>query len=390
MKHNFIIRKFIVLFWGLCARIINIFFSTKKGVWIFGAQFGQKYVQNSKYLFEYVLTQGENAYWVTKSIDLFNELKKRGMPVLYQFSLKAVIFIAISEYVVVSTSKDDVYYNFKRKNKKFVNLFHGMPMKKIIYDRKSVEQSKIIKFFNNFFISNYRWEDCSLIISTSPFFSEILKRCFRCSNVHVLGQARTDVFYTWNKEAIKKKLGFKEDEFLILYMPTHRAYGKGKINPSIFQNNAVAIDYFRENNIKIIWKFHINMINKHEKRKIQNDVFVDLTESNIDAQELLFISDILITDYSSCFIDYQLLNRPIIFYLYDNYVEDDNEVNFRPDEYSIGEISKNENELLMSIKKCKNMIDPKNDISLFHTYCDGNSCKRIYNYLKDINNTNSE
>jgi len=51
---------------------------------------------------------------------------------------------------------------------------------------------------------------------------------------------------------------------------------------------------------------------------LQESPFVKIAnELPLDVQELLLISDLLITDYSSCFIDFLLLDRPIIFYAYD-------------------------------------------------------------------------
>ena len=43
----------------------------------------------------------------------------------------------------------------------------------------------------------------------------------------------------------------------------------------------------------------------------------ELTNENIKAQELIDAADILISDYSSVYIDYLLLDRPEIFYSYD-------------------------------------------------------------------------
>ena len=52
---------------------------------------------------------------------------------------------------------------------------------------------------------------------------------------------------------------------------------------------------------------HINLKNR--------DNFVILDFAAVDNnQDLLGIADCLVTDYSSCFIDYALLSRPIIFY----------------------------------------------------------------------------
>lgn len=51
----------------------------------------------------------------------------------------------------------------------------------------------------------------------------------------------------------------------------------------------------------------------------------DITEKSMDIQELLMDTDILVTDYSSTYIDYLLLDRPVVFYNFDyhDYLEHD-------------------------------------------------------------------
>ena len=45
------------------------------------------------------------------------------------------------------------------------------------------------------------------------------------------------------------------------------------------------------------------------------DRFLDLSDESIN--DLMYVSDVLITDYSSCFYDFLLLQKPILFYVYD-------------------------------------------------------------------------
>lgn len=55
---------------------------------------------------------------------------------------------------------------------------------------------------------------------------------------------------------------------------------------------------------------------------------LDITREISSSQVLLDACDILITDYSSCFIDHLLLNRPQIFYAFDleDYLANDREM----------------------------------------------------------------
>ena len=106
------------------------------------------------------------------------------------------------------------------------------------------------------------------------------------------------------------------------------------------------------------------------------------------------ISDCLITDYSSVYIDYLLLERPIFFYCYDikNYQAKHRELYFDyyNEKFTPGKKIKNENELIMTLVSfLKNNIDiykKKRSISkkFFNKYSDNSNSRRIYKFiLKD-------
>ncbi len=66
----------------------------------------------------------------------------------------------------------------------------------------------------------------------------------------------------------------------------------------------------------IVFKPHYLIINKYENDH-SLDGFLYSISANAEINELYVLSDILITDYSSVFFDYAVLNRPIYFYMYD-------------------------------------------------------------------------
>ncbi|AUI45723.1 CDP-glycerol glycerophosphotransferase family protein [Bacteroides fragilis] len=362
----------------------------QKGIWIFGAQGGEKYVQNSKYLFEYVLRHSANAFWVTQSKSVYLSLKEAGLPVLYNLSFKGIRYVLTAEYVVFSTEiSKDILYTCKRDGRKIINVWHGMPMKKIGFDHTGSPNSLLEKVHSclwNIFIGSLRPKDIDFMSSTSPFFTDILKKSFRISNVFDFGEPRTDAFYSWNLNQIRKKMGFAEEDYVILYMPTHRNFGRGEMNPSIFKSNGTAIDYFKENNITVIWKFHINMLRNYKSDNQCSSVFRDFSLSSYDPQELLFVADMLITDYSSCYIDYLLLHRPVLFYLYDDYETQDNEIYFSSLDHNLGDVCHTEIQLLEAIKKRIKLPNQFIPNIIYHSHHDGKSCERIYNYIIEAEN----
>ena len=356
-------------------------FAKVKNIWIFGAEHGQAYIDNSKYFFEYVRHEHKeiNAFWLTQSKSVYDDLQSKGVPVINNFSLKGIYLSAVAKFIIFSTSQNDLLFIIPKKNRKIINLWHGMPMKKIVYDYEphkyesaSLKNKLWIKF-----VAGFQLNQVNFNFSTSIFFSKILESAFDNKNIFITGQPRTDAFFQWDAKEIRRKLGFTLEDKIVTYMPTHRAYGKGEINPFIFHQNNGAIEYFEKNNYKIVWKFHKNMLHAHQNNKNISNVFLDLSLNNIDPQELLFISDVLITDYSSCYIDYLLLKRPVIFYHYDNYSLEDNELYFESISHNVGPVVNNEMDLLEKIRNRKDFV---NSVE-YHKYLDGNSCNRVFSEI---------
>ena len=121
------------------------------------------------------------------------------------------------------------------------------------------------------------------------------------------------------KSIIDPKLEFRR---VILYTPTYRDYDP-KMTSEITKNlatNERFIDYLRQNGLLLLilpHPFEYNLLKSFEN---QNVVMLDrkrFLENNIEIYDILPAVDILITDYSSIYFDYLLLNRPIIFYVPD-------------------------------------------------------------------------
>jgi len=378
---------------GVCVSLFRPLLKPRKNLWLFGSDKGEKFAQNSKYLFEYVLKNHPeiNAYWITQNPAIYEEMKDRKLPVLYNYSLKGAYYSHISELKIMSTWFNDIIYTYPTH--KVAYLMHGMPIKKIYYDdiRNKVAHNSITKLkgcLSQLFFYNYKLDYSCFTPVTSDFFKKIIAKSMRNKNVFVTGQPRTDAFLHLNKDEIRKKYGIMKDAFVITYMPTHRSYGAGEPSPHLFIDNKEAIQYFKDNNIVVVWKQHINMLKKYKHLECDS-CFKELSfDFLVDPQELLFVSDILITDWSSCFVDYMLLRRPILFYHYDNYEKDDNDLYFGTEVLSkVGEISKTEDKLLSDIKHAHEQKEPEMqdmDWKMLNEFYDDKSCERCYNQLKQI------
>ena len=117
-----------------------------------------------------------------------------------------------------------------------------------------------------------------------------------------------------------------------------------------------------------------------------------LQNQDIDIYKLLTITDILITDYSSIYIDFLLLNRPIIFTPFDlvEYRHSNRELYYDYELITPGERCNNWENTLEEIKK---LFDGKDEYSndrelirkRFHTNVDNQNSSRIINSIKELN-----
>ena len=135
------------------------------------------------------------------------------------------------------------------------------------------------------------------------------------------GQPRNDLFRMGvnTKEVLKGGLdgSFKR---IILYMPTYRVNPRNrqdvvKKNLEDLTVDETFLNYLKQNEILFLVKLHpltkFKMDTTIPNFKVLGDKDV------LSVQHLLMASDCLVTDYSSCCVDYALLKRPIVFFVPD-------------------------------------------------------------------------
>ncbi|MCH6267007.1 CDP-glycerol glycerophosphotransferase family protein [Neobacillus citreus] len=325
---NFILDNILFFLSGLVPR--------KKNRIIFGSWFGKKYSDNSKYLFEYIMDKYPEYELVwCGDIKLKEYINvKFNIKFVEYGTLLSIYYSLTSKYAFVTQNYKDIVQHNLFKGAKLVQLWHGVPLKKICSDMRPEEKrSKITKFKNN--LSKKTYENYTYFISSSSENTEKVMSAFRDNNSKTIkiiqhGQPRNDFIVT-NKnnidlknrirEKYNEKYGIPLNKKLIVYMPTFRDNQTEVFSFLLEQNVKVEKlnEVLLQNNTVLLEKSHFV---DQSIRKINNNVdtktiFNIGKYDDIDTQELLLITDILITDYSSCYFDFVLLDRPIIHYVYD-------------------------------------------------------------------------
>ena len=217
---------------------------------------------------------------------------------------------------LVSSHPPKDFFPFTWSTKKvFVNTWHGTPLKAMFFsDRGVADRSlKWILRLNT---------KTSVFLVSSKLEATLIERCFLIEprKLFYLGHPRNDALCKNGNITLKRLSTIVQDlpkhEKIILYCPTYR-----RDTPTIFfpfddfdaENLA---NFLEKNKIVILVRTHIynklSAMNFFSKRIIPFGFDV----CN-DVNSILSEVDILITDYSSIYIDYLLLNRPCIFVPYD-------------------------------------------------------------------------
>lgn len=108
-------------------------------------------------------------------------------------------------------------------------------------------------------------------------------------------------------------------------------------------------DFCKETNTAFIIKQHHFLREKAPILPEQSDVFYECSDYKLN--DLFYVTDILITDYSSCFYDFLLLGKPVVFFTYDRAVYSATRGVHRPiDKVAPGTICDDFDQLLETLK----------------------------------------
>ena len=229
-----------------------------------------------------------------------------------------------------------------------------------------------------------------LIVSSSniqDYYSEAFQ--IHKTKIKPLGLPRADYYFENHdiddlKSKFFEKYDLSGDKKIVLYAPTFRDEEKynnvfdyldlEKFNQSLGDEYILALRLHPK-----IKKFYSGEISSKGK-------YIDCSDYSSE-QELLLISDILITDYSSIMIEFALLNKPIIFFTYDfeSYMTEERGFYFDFKSTVPGPVVYDSNQLIDVIKS--NSFD-ENKISEFvktqFNEIDGQSSKRVVDYLMKL------
>lgn len=371
----------------LLFKIFAMYLPGKKNLIVFESFSGKQYSDNPRAIFEYMRKHRSefNLYWSVHkdSTEVFNE---NGIPYIKRYTLKWLLLMTRAEYWV-SNSRLPLWVT-KPKHTTYLQTWHGTPLKKLAHDMDEVYMpgTTTEKYKENFSKDVSNWD---YLISPNPYSTEIFKRAFQFDKrILETGYPRNDFLVTHNQDEqilkIKEKLNLRKDKKVILYAPTWRDdyyFEKGRYRLDL-QLDLDKLKAVLGEEYILILRMHYLVAENLPIEEYKGFVF-DYSNYE-DIRDLYLISDILITDYSSVFFDYSILNRPIIFYAYDleNYRDKLRGFYFNIEEKTPNLIVKTNEELIEKINTiADNEFKPfKEQVNTFKQFCcleDGHATERV-------------
>ena len=300
--------------------------------------------------------------------------------------MNLLIDLVTSEYIMLEDLSRATIPIKLKKGQQLCQLWHAPgAFKKFGYSRKDITNiHPAYKKYTKAIVSSKEIEPC---------YAEAFG--ITVDKVKATGIPRTDMFF--DKTYIEKK---KEQLYLqypilknkkvILFAPTYR--GTPFSDDASYDFNKLDIQKIHDelkDEYVFVFKWHPAIYN-NIKRGITvmpdiyryNQFYIDLSEYR-DINDLLLVTDVLITDYSSVIFDYALVNKPIVYFTYDlEDYENGRGLYYDFKDYVYGDVTKNCDELIHAIKR-QNMSSELRDsfMNKFMDACDGTSTKKTCDWI---------
>lgn len=349
--------------------LVNKIFPKKNLILIYCNSTGG-FRDNLKAVYDYIIENDINKHYKVYCSAV--EYKSLVVPnnVFAVSNLSAIYYFLFSKYVFYGYGKLPIKPS---KQQIVISMFHGMPLK------------KIGGYLNNAAVHDFFF---TYALATGTLFVPIIAKAFWCpiKNVLICGYPRNDVLFC-NGNYYRKN-----GKQLVLWLPTYRDNNPNYLPVFNIDDLKVLDEKLSSLNVLLFIKLHEGYNAGNIKfPKFKNIVAYrhdDFMKEKLDLYKLLSCADALITDYSSVYFDYLLLDRPIAFTLDDlkMYESDRGFVFDNIFEYMPGKKIRNQDEFLDFCKEIANGVDDykqerKRVNDLVNYYKDGNNCKRLFKMI---------
>ncbi|HFU3800863.1 TPA: CDP-glycerol glycerophosphotransferase family protein [Streptococcus suis] len=349
---------------------LNIVIRRDNSIVLIGGWMGEKFSDNSRYLFQYLHYNREEAgisrvIWVTRNKEVYSMLKNKGYEVYlcgtilsFYWHIKSGMHILCNAIYVLQDGKfnPDLQTNLSFGARR-IQLWHGIAIKSVgtasNLSKKNIEKStpnnKVSKL--NYWTSLGGWADYCLLstsdknkidnhkISRHPLDSIIISSYPRNCNCLQLMDHEVDVIAKLNEYKLK-----------VIYLPTFRSDYSEYIHPL---QDASVTDFLKKNNILWVEKQHL--ASNFSIGNLSQSIPIYYLPENFDVNTLYQHVDAVISDYSSAVFDTIYQNVPVIMYTPDINVFKNGDVGllFNLEDYCSTLLSNNTKDLVSMLREIR-------------------------------------
>lgn len=321
------------------------------------------------------------------------ELKKRNYKVIYflkknleekktkEEKKTLCKMMAESQYILLDDFYPIIYAMPIRKETKVIQVWHALgAFKTVGFSRIGKPGGPNPRSLSH---KNY-----SATITSSESIRKNYAEAFGISvdKVHATGIPRTDVLFDDDykssiRECLYEKYPQMKEKKVVLFAPTFRGNGQKTAYYNFEWIDFEKLKTELGNEYCFIIKLH-PFVHNIEELPEDDDFFINLTRER-EINDLLLVTDILITDYSSVIFEASLLDIDTIFYVPDLEEYTSSRDFYYPfDDYMYGKLAKTKEELVEAIKVPQNDIEKRRIFKeIFCEACDGKATERVVDEL---------
>ena len=379
-KFILIIKEYITL--GII-RIFNCFPIKNNKIFLY-SYYGSQYGCSPKYISEYIVNNHSDKYdivWAFNDVESKKDIK--GIRKVRVMSLKYFYELCTSKVIITNFRTTEIFK--KRKEQYYIQTWHSyLRLKQIEKDTEDTLPPHYVQ------MAKEDSKKLDLLLSGCKFSTDIFKRAFWYDGeIFEYGTPRNDILFKNQsdlKNRIKDKLNVNRDKKIILYAPTFRKNNDLEIYNIDYSNIINKLKEKFDGEWIFLVKLHPHLIAK-SKELVYGDDVLDVTRYD-DIQELLSISDVLISDYSSLMFDFGLTEKPCFLYVPDieEYTKSDRKLYFNINELPFITVKSND-ELVNEIDNFNNenykikLDEFSKKIGSFEV---GNCCRKLEERLDKV------
>lgn len=293
--------------------LLKLFLMTDDKLIVFNSFGGRKYDDSPKCIYEAMIKDPRfddyQFVWAFINPDSFviprGKIIKCDTFTYFKTLLKARVW--------VTNSTMERGLRFKGSRTFYFNSWHGTPIKLMGRD---IDKS------NASFRSKGAKCPYDVFCAQSQFDADVFKKSFHVPEqaMKVIGLPRNDELVNnageERKNIVRELLGIPNDKKVILYAPTYREYAKDEYKNCVMAP-PINLDKWKDSLGKeyvLLFRAHYEVV---KVLNVTSNDFVKDVSAYPSLNDLMIVSDMLISDYSSIFFDYSIMGKPMLCFAYD-------------------------------------------------------------------------